>query len=84
MNKQEEIKKRVGEIIRDTANNPAVDTEFIVLHYLHSQGVVIKVGRELPEELYLYVEDGKIKQLIEGMPEGEQPQDVYVAVEPLI
>ncbi len=81
--KQKKIRTGIEEIISLTIRRDEITDKLI--SYLHSQGVVIKVERELPEKCVLYLEDGKrIKQYIPGIPDNEQPQDIYVAVEPLI
>ncbi len=55
MNKQEEIKKGIGEVILRLPfySTPTEQLQELigleVCRYLHSQGVVIKVDRELPD-----------------------------------
>jgi len=79
MTKQEEIREGLGNVIAQW--HPLVTGDLLdaILSYLHSQGVVIKVDRELPKEcqdcaLYRSYSGGGIKLLKAG----------YVVVEPLI
>lgn len=96
MTKQEEIREGIGKIVSDTvklhsirAGNQAVfvytgdkPLQDLILEYLHSQGVVIKVDKEFPESLTVYGY-GEEKYLRMVSPQ-ELKEAGYVAVEPLI
>ena len=84
MTKQEEIYKGVSEIV-EWAVEVGKDRRAIkdIFEYLHSQGVVIKVDRELP-----IWELGSISNEVEYAIYKAAQQDMlkagYVAVEPLV
>ncbi len=88
MTKQEEIREGIESLFKGSMSAIIHDFQFHeltsdwrkeftnrVLKYLHSQGVVIKVDKELPFLWDGYTMDGYIRELIEAG---------YVAVEPLI
>lgn len=68
MTKQEEIRKWLGHNFDETNAR-------VILDYLYGQGVVIKVERELPANLWRHTyQEGQFSMLRAG----------FVAVEPLI
>jgi len=86
LTKQEEIRKGIETIISDQGYYfPWGKTAQEILAYLHSQGVVIKVEKELPSDKNLY---GVAK---DNMAAGcyyhgqiDMKEAGYVAVEPII
>lgn len=90
MNKQEEIKKaHLITIVTDHAfyRRTEEDTVNRILSYLHSQGVVIKVERELPEVPLWAIRDGieiKSADIVYKLALQDMLRAGYVATEPLI
>ena len=93
MTKQEEIKGEIYRILYDVACSPYPERGGLlenrasqILAYLHSQGVVIKVERELPPRYFAnrkkmpWVSDYDV----EKNTQEEMLKAGYVAVEPLI
>jgi len=92
MTRQEELREGITKLVADTAlDNQWHLVEQIkdydykradqILSYLYSQGVVIKVDRELPEIPFL----PRIRQLEFGqIIQQDMLKAVFVAVEPLI
>lgn len=63
-----------------------VEWRQVILQKLHSQGIVLEVDRELPEECnyiscYIRREDGSVIEYDEN---SKEEKHIYVAVEPLI
>ena len=88
MTKQDEIREKIEEIFRNDTQYPSWDKATdAVLNYLHSQGVVIKVEKELPTIDWM---DGRaIDRDSPGFRGYQVAQQQmlnagYVAVEPLI
>lgn len=80
MTKQEKIREGMGNIIGDQGYYfPWEECTQEILSYLHSQGVVIKVDRELSDSL-MEGQESFDRQTYKVMLEHEG----YVAVEPLI
>ena len=79
---REEIREQIAKIAGNNPNPKEVDLETadIVLVYLHSQGVVIKVDRELP----VVKLRNRFMQDVVNETLKKLSQDGYVAVEPLI
>ena len=77
-----EIREVIWEFLVDydkDNSNPAVDWAFILLHRLHSQGVVIKVESPLPDISYHSAYPENEERYQQAMLEAG-----YVATEPLI
>lgn len=84
MTKQEDIREGIRTIIDDPlvyiADKPVEYTDKI-LSYLHSQGVVVKVNRELPPRAAITIVEGSQTIII---PIKKLSELGYEAVEPLI
>ena len=79
MTKQEEIREGFEDWLMGSQHREwdAKTLSGMALEYLHSQGVVLKVDRELPEDWYNdFLDKKRIEKVFE--------QAGYVAVEPLI
>ena len=93
MTKQEKIREGIFDILFGTCmhitDNPD-DKTAEVLRYLHSQGVVIKVDRELPKPIlyghFTMVDDERMAtpREISEFTQQEMLEAGYVATEPLI
>ena len=94
MTKQKEIREGMAGIIRsgvcqDFAGVDIGTTPQDIMEYLHSQGCVLKVDRELPliDTWYDKIDDKDwTRELIyqDGQIKGRNDKAGYVAVEPLI
>ncbi len=91
MTKQEEIREGIDRIIQHWNPCASTSTDWTPLHggltvgqdlvnYLHSQGVVIKVDRELPEPVGVEILVGAIIHATQQ----DMLKAGYVAVEPLV
>jgi len=92
VSKQEEIKEIINAFLNDYDNDKGslvMDWAFILQHRLHSQGVVIKIDKELPDKTVDEIDDlfeqwtlrpNYAKQLIQE----ELEKAGFVAVEPLV
>jgi len=81
MIKQEEVREGIEEILKDHFFPYTSATEEII-EYLHSQGVVIKVDRELPKRTWYKDWGGESGE--DSYKLALEDMAGYVAVEPLI
>lgn len=94
MSKQEDIEEGIYKHIKNTltmcGQNPitvealALDTTQDIWEELHSQGVVVKIDKELPDRVYITDLDRDIELEISGHTQMDMIRAGYVAVEPLI
>lgn len=88
MTKQEEIREGMVALFHEMGLGETIDSETFqqrILFYLHSQGVVIKVERELPKVRYtVKVYDNTDSRNIGYAFRKAYEQAGYVATEPLV
>jgi len=96
MTRQEEVEAGIfRHVTWGITNNKIAETAHKILHYLHSEGMVIKVEKELPKnpinittDLGLTEEEANIRQLQNNcfveVIQDQMLQAGWVAVEPLI
>ena len=90
MTKQEEIREGIKEILLPSGKESVITPYMsgivsqLIMEYLHSQGVVIKVERELPDCPGRVVADPEHLMLYKQMQEGFIKAGYAIAVEPLV